>query len=425
MNNLTQHFSHKPALLVVIIISLAVIATSVPYFLKQQKRYGSLFEFASKSRKVIAGISCVALLVTLLYSLTPYVAPASDEIAIVLGNTQNTPNPKLSGDVADAIEGTMLRHKGDDVDQLADSIKLISAVKNPEVIDLDASELRLREVGNNSSNAKRSVETNVKTIEETIATLAPSDNGANYLEAILEARDNVQEGAKIVVIGSGLSDSGDLNFSKTNILTNEQTRKDAIRKLKSKYGHDYLDGYTVMLYGLGDTAAPQEALSSKQRGIVRDIYEATIRGLGGTVETYTKTLIGEPVKTNYVVGTTDTGCGDIGLIFDDDNLKFVSNQAVFTDEAAAKSSLTSIKNLWDAYGDNIQTIQIDGYIAHYAGADNLSQDRANLVKQVLLDMGVPPAKLGATGRGFGPYEQDVQNRIVKVTISRNSDQCGN
>lgn len=425
MDNITQHFSRQPILAGIFIIALTIILTSIPYYLKLRKLYGSPFEFASQTRKRLSIISCLVLIGVLIYGLTPYIEPPSEELAIVLGNTQNTPEPKMSEDIAAAIEGTMLQQKGKETGKILESIKIISADGNPEVIDFGSSALTFQKIGNNTSNAKRSIAANIKAIENRLLALPPTDNGANYLEAIMKARDNVKEGSRIIVIGSGLSDQGDLNFSQSDILTNEQSRKAVAEKIQEKYGRSYLDQYTVEFYGLGDSVKPQETLSSIQKGIVRDIYTDTIRALSGTAKINTKSSIGKAVSTNFVVGTTDTGCGDIGLIFNDENLKFVGNEATFTDPLAARNSLMTIKGLWDKYSKTIQSIQLDGYIARYAGVDKLSQQRADTVKKALIDLGIPAEKINATGKGFGPYEKDTQNRMVKVTISRASDQCQN
>jgi outer membrane protein OmpA-like peptidoglycan-associated protein len=320
---------------------------------------------------------------------------------------------------------TMLKHKGETIDDLTQSIAIVSAVKQPKVIDLDASTMKLREIGNNTSNAKRDAKLNIQAIETKLNTLPPTNNGANYIEAIMEARDNVEAGSKIIVMGSGLSDSGDLNFSTGGILTGEAAREQAIELIKNKYDSDHLDGYTVEFYGLGDTSIPQEPLSSIQKGIVRDIYKDTIRALGGTVVINTNTQTGAPVTTNFAVGTTDTGCGEIKLVFDDDDLKFVGDKAIFVDQAAAIKALSSIREIWGKQQDTIEAIQIDGYTAHYPGADVLSQQRADTVKSALVGLGVASDKVTAKGRGFGPYETDTQNRTVKVNISRSSLQCNN
>lgn len=419
-----QHLTNKPILGVLFVAALVIVVFSVPYFLRQKKLYGSLFDFASQSRKIWAGIASVFAVGIVIYLTTPYIEPPSDEIAIVIGNTQNTPAPSLSGDVAETISSTMLTHKGEDTDVLVDSIKFISAIKQPAVIDLDG-DVKLSGISHNNSNAKRDAKRNITAIEKKLNNLPPRNNGANYLEAIMEARSNVKSGSRIIVIGSGLSDSGDLNFSKTNLLTSEEARKRTIQEVSEKYGSNYLEGYLVEFYGLGDTALPQEALSNIQKDIVRDLYKDIIRKLGGTVTISTRTQTGDAVATKYVVGTTDTGCGDIKLIFDDEDLKFLGDKATFIDEASALKALSSIYDIWDKQHDTIERIQIDGYTAHYPGADTLSQERADSVKDALVRLGISSDKLTATGKGYGPYETDAQNRTVKVNISRDNKQCAN
>lgn len=425
IDTIAQHLANKPILGVVFAIALIGVVLCIPYFLKQKKLYGSPFEFAPKSRKVWTGIACVTTLGIGIYLTTPYVEPPSDEIAIILGNTQNSPAPSISGDLSEVISSTMLAHKGEDIDTIIDSIRFISAVKQPDVIDLGKTGVKLSTISHNTSNAKRDAKRNITAIEEKLNSLKPSDNGANYFEAIMEARSNVKPGSRIIVIGSGLSDSGDLNSSKTNLLTNEETRKNTIQRIQEKYGSDHLENYSVEFYGLGDTTAPQEALSNIQKDIVRDIYKESIRKLGGKVTINTRTQTGSSVATEYVVGTTDTGCGDIKLVFDDEDLKFIGDKAIFIDEASAIKALSSIGTIWNAQRDTIEHIQIDGYTAHYPGADTLSQERADTVKKSLVGLGIPTDKITATGKGYGPYKTDAQNRTVKVNISRDNKQCAN
>lgn len=425
-DNIILHAESNPALVVIFAIALVIVLFAVPYFLKQRRVYGSMFNFASQGRKVSAGISVLIVAGIGFYFLTPYVEPPSDEIAIVIGNTQNTPAPSVNSELSESIEATMLAHKGDDAGTISDSIKFVSAVKQPTVLSLKKLGVKVREISSNNSNAKRDARINTEAIAEKLNGLAPSDAGANYLEAIIAASRNVKPGSKIIVIGSGLSDSGHLNFSKTNILTNEEARIQALGALQEVYeGSDILEDYTVEFYGLGDTVMPQEALSSLQKGIVEDIYKEAIRNLGGRTIVNTRTQVGESVVTKYEVGTTDTGCGDISLIFDDNDIKFVSDSAMFIDKAAATKALSSIKVIWDKQRDTIQSIQIDGYTAHYPGAGVLSQDRANAVKDALVGLGITSSKITATGKGYGPYDTDAKNRTVKVNISRDNNQCGN
>lgn len=423
LENVQQHAAGNPALLVIFILSLIVIAFLVPYFLKQQRLYGRMFDFASKGSKGTAGIAVLVLVGLGIYLVTPYTEPPSDEIAIVLGNTQNTPAPSIDGDVSDAIVATMLEGRGEGSVPVAESIRFISATKQPSVISLNKNDIKLRNMSANTTNAKRDARLNIEALSEKLNGLGPVSNGANYFEAIITASRNVKEGSKIIVIGSGLSDAGDLNFSKTGILTNEDVRTKTIADLSAKYQPDDLRGYTVEFYGLGDTTTPQEPLSSIQKDIVRDVYKDAVRALGGKVTMNTRTQTGNPVATTFAVGTTDTGCGDINLIFDDEDLKFVGDMATFIDRAAATKTLAAVHDIWTNQRDTIEAIQIDGYTAHYPGAGALSQNRADAVKNALIGLGIPANTLTATGKGYGPYETDAQNRSVKVNISRDNAQC--
>lgn len=425
VENFVEHLTRDFAFPFFLVLTGIASTFAISYFYKQNKRYGSFFDFASGSAKFLSSVSILGFVGLLVYGVTPYIEPPTSQIAIVIGDTQNTPRPSLLKGVSDSIESTLLQHKGESVKTLEESVVFVSATGNPKVLDVNDANLKLREIGNNSSNAKRSASLNVAEFEKYVATTQPFDNGSNYLEAILKAKDNVNTGAKIVVIGSGLSDSGDLNFSHTNILTNESERAAIADKIEDKYGNDELEGYTIELYGLGDTVLPQEPLSTMQKNIVRDIYKDVLRSLGAEVVVNTQTLNGEGVQTSYIVGTTDTGCGQIGLVFDDSKLKFQSNLPSFVDSAGAQESLTSVKLLWDKYSDTIDLIQVDGYIARYGTVDTLSQPRADSVKDMLVGMGIPSDVINSTGRGFGPYPLDVQNRIVKVTIVRDGKLCGN
>lgn len=396
------------------------------------KNYRTYLSFAFISKWTwLLGVLGTLMIVSSLFIIPNIVScpPPSKDIAIVLGNTANTPKPKLTN-LNDQIEQTLLLHKGDDVDEWSGSLIFISAVKHPNIIKLDNEkdlEKQLKSIGTNPSNAKRNVEENIKSISDHFSDYQPEENGANYLEAIFEAKDNVEEGANIVVIGSGLSDSGDLDFAHDEILTSEAAREKAIQAIKDKY-KDSLRGYNVIFYGLGDTVSPQENLSNRQKGIVRDVYERVIRGLGGTVKTETKDVGGDSsIETEYVVSTTDTGCGQIGLIFDNDSIKFVADQAEYVDAQAAKTALSQIKTIYDKYTTGIKSIQIDGYIAHYGNgqAESLSGERASKIKSTLIDLGIPENIINAAGKGFGPYNEPEKDRMVKITIDRQNEDCEN
>lgn len=430
MQNVLDNCTHNPLYVVGIALFVIIVIIGVAVAIKQWRLYRTTM-LISKLCPVAVVAGLAGLLVVLGLAAQPYTPPAADTIALVLGNTQNSPQVKLSDNVAELVTDTMSQHGGDDVETLASSIVLVEASGVPTVVDVDPESLKA--IGQNSANAHTQLNDNIKTINDQIATIKPDNNGANYLEAVITASNNVGQGANVIVIGSGLSDQGDLDFAGTNILTDEEERQNTIEDVIAKYGNQALIGYNVVFYGLGDTVEPQAPLSNYQKQIVRDIYSDVVTGLGGRVTIGRGTMSGSAVKTNYTVNTTDTGCGNVEMTFNDDQVKFNPDKTTFVDEAAAREALQRAKDFYNQYSDSVESIQIDGYTAHYtSNVENLSQARADAVRQLLVDMGLPPEKLAATGRGYGPFEYndsqsnddvDSQNRMIKLTIKRNAEEC--
>lgn len=430
MQNILDNCTRNPLYAVGIIVFIAIAVVGTVVAIKQWRLYRTTLLISKLCPlAVVAGL--VGLLAVVGLAAQPYVPPAADTIALVIGNTQNSPQVKLSDNVAELVTDTMSQHGGDDAETLASSIVLVEASGVPTVVDVDPDSLKA--IGQNSANARTQLNDNIETINDQIADVRPDNNGANYLEAVITASNNVSQGANVVVIGSGLSDQGDLNFAGTNILTDEEARQDAVDNVVNKYGNQALIGYNVVFYGLGDTADPQAPLSNCQKQIVRDIYSDVVTGLGGRVTIGRGTMSGQAVETSYTVNTTDTGCGNVEMTFDDDQIKFNPDKTTFVDEAAVREALQRTKDFYDQYSESIESIQIDGYTAHYTSkVENLSQARADAVRQLLIDMGLPPEKLVATGQGYGPFEYnddesndsvDSKNRMIKLTIQRNAEEC--
>ena len=130
----------------------------------------------------------------------------------------------------------------------------------------------------NNTRAERDARNNLKAIERHVRSLKPAQNGVDYLEAILLAKQNAGPDTNIVVVGSGLSDSGDLDFAHTQLLHDENLRAEIVDSWSQKYGRAYLADRSVTFTGLGDTVPPQEPLASKQKDVVRELYPRGHRG---------------------------------------------------------------------------------------------------------------------------------------------------
>ena len=138
-----------------------------------------------------------------------------DELVVVTGNTQNSPEPNLDfsqGDLKKWLLGVFYNTEED----TNVNVPVISVSGDNRAIDHDndfepaknltASNNELKKLGKELNSA----------IKE-----SPSDSGADYLGAIMEASRLFPSSAKnplIIVVGSGLSDSGLLNFASEDFL---------------------------------------------------------------------------------------------------------------------------------------------------------------------------------------------------------------
>lgn len=394
--------------------------------------YGTL-SFMGPFAKALGAIAAVLVAVQAVQLSKPYVTPPTGQLAIVLGNTQNSPAPRLGTGITALLQETMLLHQGEDAQDVAAAFAFVSATANPEVVPVMTADDSFVNLSINDARAERDVRKNLQVIQRRLSELAPTNNGANYLEAVLVASQNVDPETNILVLGSGLSDSGDLDFAHDNLLTSEPARSKAIDRLADKYGAGYLGGATVSFAGLGDTAYPQVSLTSKQKDIVRDVYKRAVLALGGRVDIDKKSLVGDAINTDYTVDATDTGCGPLARTFTEDSVKFVGDQATYVDPEAAAHALKAVVQIYEHQPDLITRIKIDGFVANPSqaprpspGYQTLSLDRAQAVLSSLVELGIPAGKLHAEGKGFGPHNDPNRlelDRMVRVTIDRDNPDC--
>jgi len=413
---------------VLLALTAAVFGLAAHKSYRGYQAYGTM-RFVGTFTKWTAAVSAALLILQLFQSTRPYSPPPSDQFAIVLGNTQSSPKPSLSADTSEFIEESLLLHKGEEAEDVLSSMVFVSATEPPTVLPFDPESKGFVDMSTNSTRTKRDARNNVRELKRFLDSQQPEGNGASYLEAILEASRNISSGS-ITVIGSGLSDAGDVDFADDDLLTSEKKRAAKVEEVSEKYGRDYLDGFSVYFVGLGDTTAPQESLSPKQKDIVRDLYRDVIRALGGRTTVSTRSQLGDAVKSSFTVDTTDTGCGNVNYTFGEGDLEFESDQATFKSPSKAKSALQQrVVNVYKDDPSRVSQIQVDGYISltpeqrKRAGSasEPLSQARANAVKSLLVDQGIPASATHAKGRGAGPHN-DASNpgldRMVKIKITR-------
>ena len=220
----------------------------------------------------------------------------------------------------------------------------------------------------------------------------------------------------IVVIGTGLSTTGVLNFQH-NLSSAEPGT--IVELLKEKGEVPRFDGITVYWQQMGDVAAPQQALTSAQRHKLQEIYGGIVEAGGGTF--VYNDIIANPVNEgmSYPAVTPVDLPADTPISFNPETLNseatenVLAEPVVLTEEQITfvgdkaeylypEEAESVFKPIADFLLSNDVTILLCGTTAgdgNSAYTMELSQARAEAVKQSLVDLGVDPSHIIAVGLG--------------------------
>ncbi|MBR5046175.1 hypothetical protein IKX73_00900 [Candidatus Saccharibacteria bacterium] len=332
-----------------------------------------------------------------------------DKVAIVVGNTQNSPVPKLDEKSKEIITDAFFSANPDE-DEL--NLPIISASTGNDLIDLKG---EVQAPGSNMTATKNILTSNFSIIEEKIGT-APNKDGADYLNAILKASDLVKGGTKpaIIIIGSGYSDSGKLNFSTDKLLENytaarkyskEHDYISSIFNSDTRYYGNELENVDIHWVNLGYVTSPQMPLQEYKQ-TEENIYNDVFKYLGvSKFETGAGTLLSYSIDTDRTVKTVIPDNVVIkGKTFDINEKvgRFHPDQFILINEQEVKKYLK--ENIVDNYGG--EKLVITGYIAYCVETGSLSTDRANTIKNILISLGIPADKIETKGMPGSPVTDD-------------------
>jgi outer membrane protein OmpA-like peptidoglycan-associated protein len=393
--------------------------------------------------------------------------PAEDYKAVVLviGNTANQPVPEISNNIEPFLNAALMINGffNDDGEFQGNGFAIVSAAGSGshETIVLNGEGLKAVKAGGNEKNNKKHASTDIDKIKSHMSA-SPSADSLDFLGGIKEAVHQV-EGVEgdgkilLVLIGSGLNDVGPLNFASYPDLINQDPStivSTILENPDTNLSNTTLEGFDVVLSGLGETVPPQPDLENEgtnSRENVRKIYEELVRGLGGNVlytdKTATSSEKKTSVETSYTVTPTilnpasplvwKSNADITELHFTTESLNFNGDEATFVDPAAAASTLNAVVD--EIKGEKNVKISIVGYTASTKAnlnesENSLSTERANAVRDILVNnLGVDSSlivEVRGAGTGhfanefpYGPggdydYAAAVQNRVVVVTIER-------
>ncbi|WP_138733292.1 OmpA family protein [Modestobacter excelsi] len=231
----------------------------------------------------------------------------------------------------------------------------------------------------------------------------------------------------LVLVDSGLSTAGALDFTAPGML--DADPREVADTLADSNQLPDLRGWSVVFQGLGDTAAPQPPLDDARRAQLASIWTEVLQRAGAVaVQRGDVRLTGDPDPALPAVRTVaiEPGmrCTGGSLTLTGGPLGFRPGEPTLLDESAAAERLRP-------YAE--QLIARPGVVAEVFGTSpavgdpevdrQISEDRAQEVANLLIDLGVPIPQLHVLGLGsdFDGHvpDRDTTGHLVPAAAALN------
>lgn len=333
---------------------------------------------------------------------------AHDKVALVVGNVTGSPKPVLT-DEADKYLRNSLASQNGDLD-----IFLYSAVPGGQRINTDGK--KVNKSGNVNSflrNSTKKIDSIGKAITQT-----PVEDGADYFNNVISAAKAVKSSPSVqlplvIVIGSGLSDTQPLNFAANDLLHADPAAVRSSLKSSENIIPGDLAGVKILWSGLGVTSTPQQPLDAKEKSNLKRIYTMVFEYMGATFVTDDTVMTSDSIETDYKVQPVKVNGLKGGVVIyrlGENSISFNPNSAQVNDVTKANVSLTGIVSNFKTCRE--AKVTVEGYQAQLQGeaqqeTSPLSKQRAEAVKNLLIDLGIPGNQISAVGKGSSDFEGRV------------------
>jgi outer membrane protein OmpA-like peptidoglycan-associated protein len=358
--------------------------------------------YGTTALRRLAAVACSVALAAGLAGCSDSAEPTGG-LAFVVGARSNMPPPSLTGKAVEARE-----------DALVSLAYLSVVVADGAPFQMDGAGVLVAR-DENAVVQKQDRDRNRQGIDEMLGKARAKTPETDLLAALDLAARSIESSPgdhTLVVVDSGLSSSGTINFLlEPELLDADPTG--LATKLRETGALPDLSHTNVVFQGLGDTSMPQQSLGLSQRAKLIGLWVAVAEASGALdVFVEPSSLSGEPSAglpwvtpvgvSGGVVCTVDT------VELDEGDVAFRPESAEFADRDSAIATLKPIAE--QMVRDNLSAT-LTGTTARVgddAGQEHLSEQRAGAVLGLLVGVGVPAERMAAVGLGskFPGYIED-------------------
>ena len=254
--------------------------------------------------------------------------------------------------------------------------------------------------------AQTAAQTILAQLSQAAAQQQESDTLGAIHVAVRALQASGMERQTLMIVDSGLSTGGLLNFAESNLL--EAEPETVVEALRGRNSLPDLRGIAVIFLGLGQTAGAQSPLDAEKLHKLQAIWQAVLEA--GEPER----LVFDPTPLSGLPGENLPQCSTVELVSEQllpepeaplgetpvrlSSVQFHSDTSEFLDEQAAAAALEPV----GAYlADNPDAaIWLAGMTASTGGTgESLSLARAEACKSLLLELGASDGQIRCVGLG--------------------------
>ena len=355
---------------------------------------------------------------------------SNSAVCVLMGTTRNVcvPNYESIEDEVTQMAIDVTQCSLIVIDEDPDAVEFSSEIKYPEAYFFNKEEKSIEYIDQVMGEFVRNV---------------PSSEEIDILSALNNAKKVLSKYAcdnkRIIIYSSGISTSGELDFAKDPDLLNEDPEA-IVATLKRTNSIPDLSGISLTWYGFGVVEAPQKPLSNSEENKLKAIWNAILReskafGENDSVQmdiNMSGSYDPKEIKDNYPY--VSVALFDINIepiVLGPEQVEFIEEKAILVDENQAKEVLKPyIKLLKESAYKKFYLIGSTASDGDEAGCKELSIDRANVVKDLLTELGVPESKLEIYGLGrtklvgnlgytWRENDLDINGHLIKELAQRN------